>query len=539
MLLFEASKLPAHKKAEAAKKIRTLKDIKLPELKYFNSSPCANHEIPNPACQQCGVVFRKHQRVGVAWLYLAEKGLLADSVGTGKTIQAAGNLALMKQAGELEESKALVICRPAAVPQWESQLNRLLIDCPVIVGDGVKKKRIEKYMDASWEICVMSYQMVINDLEALDLAFNFQAVFMDDVDPLRNGDTATSYALNRISRKSPRIPILTGTPLQKRLQDLYNVLQPLNVRNVLGSPISFERRYLQKELVSEASSSGKITTSRKVVGYQHLDEFKEKISHLTLRRTASDIDDVDLPAVIPTNVFLEPYPLQMEKYNELKQGVLRIIKAHNAGEEIKRTTAIAKFIYGAQICGGLAALGEDDRPRTSVKLDWLEDKLVDGDLSDEKVVTFINFKNNVRALQARLDRHGVKYVTIWGENRSNADRFAAQQQFWNDPDCHVLIGTTSIEQSLNLQIARHLVNVDMIMNPSRMEQLAGRIRRDGSTHSSVYVHNLLTIGTQEEGYLPVLEREQALIDHIWDSRSELFAALSPLELLTLVGGSGR
>lgn len=532
-MLFEVGKLSAEKKAAAANRVRTLKDIKLPELKYFNSSPCSVHEITNPACQQCGVVFRKHQRVGVAWLYLAEKGLLADSVGTGKTIQAAGNIAMMKQAGELKEKKVLVICRPAAVSQWEAQLNRLLIDAPVIVGDGVKKKRIEKYLDASWEICVMSYQMLINDLEPLDTAFDFQGVFIDDVDPLRNGDTATSYAINRITRKVPRIPILTGTPLQKRLEDLYNVLQPFNIRNVLGSPISFERRYMQKELVTVGSSNA---TSRRVVGYRHLDEFKEKIAPFTLRRTASDIDDVDLPAVIPTDVFLEPYPLQMEKYNELKAGVLRIIKAE--GETVKRAAAMQQFIYGAQICGGLATLGEDDRPRTSVKLDWIEDKLT-GDLSDEKVVVFINFKNNVRALQARLEKHGIGYVTIWGESKGNADRFAAQQRFWNDPDCKVLIGTTSIEQSLNLQIARHLINADMIMNPSRMEQLAGRIRRDGSTHSSVYVHNLLTIGTQEEGYLPALEREQALIDFVWDSRSELFEALSPLELLRMIGGAGR
>ena len=535
-MLFEASKLPAAKKAAAANRVRTLKDVKLPDLKYFNSDPCANHEVPNPACQQCGVIFRAHQRVGVAWLFLAEKGLLADSVGTGKTIQAAGMLAIMKEAGELEEDKVLVICRPAAVPQWEDQLNRLLKDVKVIVGDGPKKKRIDKYLAADWNICVISYQMLINDLEALELAFNFRAVFIDDVDPLRNGDTATSYAINRITRKSARIPILTGTPLQKRLNDLYHVLQPLNIRDILGSPISFERRYLDKQTVTE-TSNGKMITSKRLVGYRHLDEFKEKIAHLTLRRTAADIDDVDLPAVISTNVFLDPYPLQMEKYNELKAGVLRIIKTE--GTEVKRATAIARFIYGAQICGGLAALGEADRPRTSVKLDWLEDKLVDGDLSEDKVVTFINFRNNVRALQARLDRAGVQYVTIWGENKNNAERYAAQQEFWQNPDCRVLIGTTSIEQSLNLQIARHLVNVDMIMNPSRMEQLAGRVRRDGSAHKSVYVHNLLTIGTQEEGYLPALEREQALIDHIWDSRSELFAALSPLELLQMIGGSSR
>lgn len=470
-------------------------------------------------------------------MFTAGSGLLADSVGTGKTIQAAGTAALIKESGKTEDgSKILVVCRPSAVPQWNMQLNRLLKDTHVIVGDGVKKKRIEKYMDANWEICVMGYQMLINDLEALDAAFNFEALFVDDVDPLRNGDTATAYAINRISRNTQHKYILTGTPLQKRLHDLYNVLQPLNIRNILGSPTTFERRYIQKDLVNEVSSTGNVSTKRKITGYRHLDEFKEKIAHLTLRRTADDIDDVDLPAVIPSNVFLEPYKAQQDKYRELQQGVLRIIK--DQGEEVKRATAIAKFLYGAQICGGLAMLGEPDRANTSIKLDWVEEKVVDGDLSDEKVVVFINFRNGVRALQQRLSRAGVGYSTIWGETKNNAERFAEQQRFWNDDSCRVMIGTTSIEQSLNLQVARHLINVDMIMNPSRMEQLAGRIRRDGSRYRSVYVHNLLTTGTQEERYLPALQREQALIDHIWDSRSELFETLSPLALLTMIGGTG-
>jgi SNF2 family DNA or RNA helicase len=462
--------------------------------------------------------------------------LLADSVGTGKTIQAAGTMAVMKQARELDSgSKILVVCRPAAVPQWASQLNRLLKGMKIIVGEGTRDKRVRKYREADWDILVMNYITLQNDLENLDMAFHFQAVFVDDVDPLRNGDTATAYAIKRISRTSPRVPILTGTPLQKRLQDLYNVLTPLGIRDVLGSPVSFERRYLQKQLVNEASGTGRVSTKRKVVGYQNLGEFKEKVAPYTLRRTAADIDDVKLPAITPANVFLEPYPSQMDKYKELRQGVLRIIKTE--GEEVKRATAVARFLYGAQICGGLAVVGEDDRPRTSIKLDWVEDKLT-GDLSDEKVVVFINFRKGVEALQRRLDRNGISHVSITGANRNNADRFAAQQKFWNDPDCKVIIGTTSIEQSLNLQIARHLINVDMIMNPSRMEQLAGRIRRDGSAYGTVFVHNLLTVGTQEEKYLPALEREQALIDYVWEDSSELFDALSPLEMLHMIGGSG-
>jgi SNF2 family DNA or RNA helicase len=535
-VLFDAYSLPEAKRIAVANKIRTVKDFKLPDLKYFNSTPCDFHKDLDPACQQCGVVFRKHQRVGVAWLFTAGQGLLADSVGTGKTIQAAGTTALLKEAGKMDSGgKVLVVCRPSAVAQWNMQLNRLLKDTKIIVGDGVKAKRIEKYQNSDWEVVVMGYQMLINDLERLDNAFEFTAMFVDDVDPLRNGDTSTAYAIKRISRYADHKYILTGTPLQKRLHDLYNVLQPLNVRDVLGSPIYFERRYIRKEAVSEVSSTGTVSVRNKVTGYRNLDEFKSKIAHLTLRRTADDIDDVDLPAVIPSNVFLEPYKSQMDRYKELQEGVLRIIKAE--GEEVKRATAIAKFGRGAQICGGLAMLGEPDRPQSSVKLDWLEEKLIDGDLSEEKVVVFIHFRNGVRALQARLARAGVGYTTIWGETKTNADRFAAQQQFWNDPDCRVLIGTTAIEQSLNLQVARHLVNVDMIMNPSRMEQLAGRIRRDGSKYKSVYVHNLLTVGTQEERYLPALQREQALIDHVWDSKSELFESLSPLQLLTMIGGS--
>jgi SNF2 family DNA or RNA helicase len=534
-VLFDAYSLPEEKRLAAARAIKNSPDIVLPKLKYFNSDPCDNHIELNPACNQCGVIFRKHQRIGVSWLYVAGNGLLADSVGTGKTIQAAGTMAILKEAQALKYgNKILVVCRPAAVEQWALQLRRLLKDTSIIVSSGVKAKRIEKYLVANWEVCVMSYQMLISDLEPLQNGFEFEAVFIDDVDPLRNNDTATAYAISRITKYVPHTYILTGTPLQKRLQDLYNVLQPLNIRDILGSPLTFERRYIQKELVNEVSNSGKVSTKRKVVGYKNLKEFKDKISHLTLRRTATDIDDVDLPAVIPTNIFLDLYKPQADKYKQLQQGVLRIMKEQ--GEEVKRATAIAKFLYGAQICGGLATLGEPDNAGTSVKLDWVEEKIVDGDLSDEKVVVFINFKNGVRALQARLDNHHITYSTIWGENKNNAVRFAEQQRFWNDPDCRILIGTTSIEQSLNLQIARHLINVDMIMNPSRMEQLAGRIRRDGSVYKSVYVHNLLTVGTQEERYIPALQREQALIDSVWDSKSELFESLSPLEMLAMIRG---
>lgn len=522
------------KRTAAAWKLRNSKDFNLPHLEYFNYDPCDKHDELVITCLNCGVKPRKHQRVGIGWLYLAKKGLIGDSVGTGKTVQAAGLIAALKESGELDESRCLVICRPGAVPQWYSQLSRFLTGINITVAAGSKKKRNERY-SAPWEVLLMGYQMLVRDIDKLNTHFNIQTIIVDDVDALRNFENKTAVAIKRISREANRAVVMSGTPLQKKLDDMHSYLEPVGGREVLGSRNVFRRRYIREESVNSISSNNVVSSSKKVTGYQYLDEFKERIAPLVLRRTADDIDDVDLPAIQPSNIFLDPYEAQMEKYRELRRGVLRIVSEE--GEKVKRATAIAKFLYGSQICTGLCAMGEPDLPGTSIKLDWLEDHLVDGDLSDEKVVVFINFKNTIRALQARLDNQGVQYETIWGEVTNKQARFESQDRFWRHPDKRVLIGTTAIEQSLNLQIARHLVNVDMILNPARMEQLAGRIRRDGSSYKTVYVHNLLTSGTQEEGYLPALEREQALIDHIWDSQNELFESLSPLALLQLIGNT--
>lgn len=533
-MLLDLNSISEDQRKAAAWKLRNLKDFNLPELKYFNYVPCTKHSELEISCLDCGVKPRKHQRVGIGWLYLAKKGLIGDSVGTGKTVQAAGLIAAIKEAGELDNSRCLVICRPGAVPQWYSQLNRFLNEVNVTVSAGPRKKRIERYL-APWEVLLMGYQMFIRDSDIINSTFNIGTIIVDDVDALRNFDTHTAVAINRVAKDANRAVVMSGTPLQKKLDDMHSYLSPVGGTEVLGSRNLFRKRFIREELTSIVSDSGKTRIGKKVKGYKNLDEFKDLIAPMVLRRTANDIDDVDLPAIQPSNIILDPYEAQRLKYAELKKGVLRIISEQ--GEQVKRATAIAKFLYGSQICTGLCAIGEPDLPGTSVKLDWLERTLVDGDLSDEKVVVFINFKNTIRALQNRLDSHGIGYETIWGEVTNKQARFDAQDRFWRNDNSRVLIGTTAIEQSLNLQIARHLVNVDMILNPARMEQLAGRIRRDGSAYKTVYVHNLLTSGTQEEGYLPLLEREQALIDHVWDAKSELFEALSPLALLQLIGST--
>ncbi len=521
-----------------ADRARVAHDISgFPELAFFNSSTCPAHAELNPLCMRCGIRLRRHQRVGIAWLYLAKKGLLGDSVGTGKTPQVAGVLAMCKEAGELEPHGTVIVCKAAAILQWEEQLNRMAPGISVAAAVGTKRKRLDIYQ-SWWEVVLVGPEILIRDRDAL-MQIDPKIVVYDDIDAMRHHSNKTAAVIKKLCERADRVIGIHGTPLQKRLPELHSFLEPVGGREIFGSEKAFRFRYIIKEPVriwttDDRTGRRASSTTLKDVALKNVDEFKRLVAPLVLRRTAADIDDVTLPAIQPNVVWLDPSLQQADRYAQLRLGVLR--KIREEGEQITRPAAMAQFTHGRQICSGLASLDQADSPGASAKLDWVTDKVIDGDLSEEKVVVFVYFRPNVEVLSRRLTAAGVGNVVMWSAERDPALRHRRVTRFRDDPACRVLIGTTTIEQSLNLQAARHIVLVDTILNPARVEQLVGRIRRDGSQYGTVYTHQLLLKGTQEDYYLEQLEREQAVSDYIWDERSEIFNALSPLQLMQMIGG---
>jgi SNF2 family DNA or RNA helicase len=532
------------RRADAA---RVSRDITLPPLQYWNYAPCAAHSAIEPGCQRCGVVFRRHQRVGISWLFLAKRGLLADPVGTGKTIQIAGLLAMLRENGEIPARRALIIARAAAIGQWQGELRRMVPGIQVTTATGTARQRQAKYTDP-WDVMIISPETLrlrnitsragttrAGDLEILE-HFDIGLVVYDDVDAMRHPESKTAYAVNRLCERADRVVGVHGTPLQKRPTELYSFLAPLGGLAMFGPISLFKHTFVATSTdyyeTRDRFGHTVVKQRTKESGIKNGARLKEMIAPMVLRRTPEQIDDVDLPVLQPHTVWLDPLPSQRARYAELQRGVLRSIRED--GENVTRAAAMAQFMHGWQICSGLATLDEG-QSGDSVKLDWACDRL-DGDLAADKVVVFVNFKPNVADLSARLTGLGIGHVVMWGNEASPRERAARLAAFRDDPACRVLIGTTTIEQSLNLQVARHLIAVDTILNPARMTQLAGRIRRDGSAHRTVYFHQLLLRGTQEEAYLALLRREQAVADYVWGEQSEIFEALTPLQLLRLVSG---
>jgi SNF2 family DNA or RNA helicase len=553
----EAARLSRDKRRQAAARVRQLHDIDpWPKLDWFNSDPCPRHAPDlDILCRQCGIEPRNHQRVGASWMYLGLPGMLTDTYGSGKTAQALLLLAMCKQTGELgPHNRAVVVTKAAGVyDPWANELKRLTPGLQVFVADAKSRDaRIRGYL-GNWEVVVISDRTLggahgrktqrEGDVEYLT-QFPVGILIYDDVDPMRNNETETSVAVNRLVAQCTRVHGLHATPLQKRLAELWCMLQPVGGREALGSLEYVKSRYVRTERRVIVTNDPKDKTGRKkirrVVHAENgvtsnprvLAEFRAKVAPLVLRRTAADFDDVKLPQIQYDPVLLDLSPRQRKRYDELSRGALRRLRA-DGGVEITVTEAGVAFMRGRQVCSGLASIDAGPAADDSAKLDWVMNALT-GDLCDEKAVVFVGFKANVAALSARLDAEGIGHVLIWSNETDGRERARRLERFRTDPGCRVLVGTIAIQTSLNLQVARHVIAVDTILNVQGMEQLIGRVRRVGSPYPTVWLHHLMARDTLEEAFLPMLRREGEMSDAVWDEEQSTFAGWSPRQMMRLV-----
>ena len=518
----------------AAKLVKKEPRIALPHLKYWNYDACEHHKEPTPSCEYrlCGGDFFDHQTVTISWLYYNRVGIVASVPGSGKTNVALGLAALLKERGELA-SRAIFVVQTPVTLQWLAEAERFTpkLKVKATYTGMTKDQRLAAYAEP-WDILIIGFHMLMQDIDTLAENFTPSLVVTDDVDPLLAHENTTHKAIVRLTEHAKRVVVMNASTIQVRLQQIHAAMVPFGGKQIWGSLDKFEGTYIRYEKVSEKTNKPGIYAVRlKEVGFRNWEQFKKTLEPWFIRYDYEDLSDVRMPMIMPPEyVWLDLHKAQRDKYEEVRQGVLRIVREH--GEEIKHTNALTMINYGQMICAGLPAFNEADGPQASVKLDWVMHKLAD-EWADRKIVVYIRNPGLIRAFQARLDNAGIGYGTIWGVESDPVIRAEQQKRFWNDSNCRVFIGTSAMERGLNLHIANIVVCVDMLLNPSRMEQIVGRTRRAGSPHERIFPFYLMAANTQEEKYLDVLQRRAALISQVWDSSVELFEQLSPLELLSM------
>ncbi|MBN1180081.1 MAG: DEAD/DEAH box helicase family protein, partial [Anaerolineae bacterium] len=450
-----------------------------------------------------------YQEEGMLHLTFGRRTLLADDMGLGKTVQAIAAAALLKQLRDIR--RVLVVCPASLKHQWAREIQRFTsLSAQVIEGNAIQRRTLYR---APEFFNIMNYELVHYDEEHLIQA-DFDLIILDEAQRIKNWRTKTADRIKRLP--SPYAFVLTGTPLENRLDELYSIFQFIDP-SILGPLWRFNERYYK----TERRSSG----SYKVLGHKNMDELRGRIAPYVLRRVRDEVL-LDLPERIDSNFFVEMTDRQWTAYYEYEQRVAQLMaraKRRPLTPE-EHHILLGSLIKMRLICNALALHDPEIKPedceKTAPKLRELRDILDDEIAGNgKKAILFSQWTRMLDLTEPVLQKLKLGWVKLTGDVPSNK-RGALIEQFFEDPKCKVFLSSDAGGVGLNLQAASMVVNLDLPWNPAVLDQRIARAHRHGQPHT-VNVVNLIARGTIEERLLDTLAAKRAVFDAALNEDSDV------------------
>ncbi len=437
-----------------------------------------------------------YQLDGIAFSVGAGRAVLADDMGLGKTIQGIGVAELLSQDADI--SKVLVICPASLKSQWNIEIKKFSNrSCQIILGSA--KDRPAQYdNDCFFTIC--NYEQVLRDILSIE-RINWDLIILDEAQRIKNWEAKTSQTIKAL--KSPFALVLTGTPLENRIDELFSVVEFIDDRR-LGPAFRFYNRY---RVVNEKG---------KVLGYKNLDDLRNRLKPLLLRRTRKKVIK-ELPPRTTTVLRIPPTDEQLDLHNGYKQIISTILsKKYLTEMDILR---LQKALLMCRMCADSTFLVEKTGTGYSSKLKELEtllDNLMSED--DRKIILFSEWTTMLNLIEPLLYDRKLDFVRLDG-SVPQKKRQALVHCFQNDPECKLFITTNAGSTGLNLQAANTVINVDLPWNPAILEQRIGRAHRMGQKRP-VQVFLLVTEETLEESLLNTLSAKHELSLAVLDPEAD-------------------
>ncbi len=453
--------------------------------------------------------LRDYQVEGFRWLCrLAHWGAgacLADDMGLGKTLQA---IAMLLRRGA--DGPALVIAPMSVCFNWEAELHRFAPTLnPRMFGAG---DRDAFFADLGpRDIVIVSYGLLHTEAERLQ-AVQWNTAILDEAQAIKNTMTKRSQAAMSLSADFRMI--LTGTPIENHLGELWNLFQFINP-GLLGSMEQFHQRFA---LPIERDHNRDVSQ-----------QLKRLVQPFLLRRTKTQVlselpprTEVTVPVTLPDDEAL--------LYEAARQRAVKEItkKTDDArGQHVKILAEIMRLRRAC--CHPSLLLPECNLP--GAKLTAFSETIDELIENKHKALVFSQFVDHLSILRAELDRKNIAYQYLDGST-SMKDRKKAVEAFQNGEGDVFLISLKAGGTGLNLTAADYVLHMDPWWNPAVEDQAADRAHRMGQLRP-VTIYRFITRGTIEDKILALHATKRDLADSLLEG-TDTTGRLSAEELLALI-----
>ncbi|MCK4293281.1 MAG: DEAD/DEAH box helicase [Planctomycetes bacterium] len=440
-----------------------------------------------------------YQREGALFAAKAGRSLIADDMGLGKTIEAIAVVEMLARTVGLE--RVLIICPTSLKHQWKEEIEKFC-NRSVEVVEGLIAKRARLYASESL-YKITNYDVIHRDLE---LIRNWapEMIILDEAQRIKNWKTRRAQSVKKLDSKYALV--LTGTPLENRLEELHSIVEFID-RFGLGPRFRFVAEH---QHLDEAG---------KVIGYHNLSRIAKSLESILVRRTKKEVLK-ELPERMEKNYFVPMTNEQMKHHEENRETVARIVAKWRRFGFLSETDQRILMIALQNMrmsCNSTYLL--DKETDYGVKADELMVVLEEiFERADTKAVVFSQWLGTHEILLDRLESFKRNYVLFHGRIPGPKRKYLIRQ-FKNDPDCRVFLSTDAGGVGLNLQNASAVINMDLPWNPAVLEQRIGRIHRLGQ-HRPVRVVNFVAQGTIEHGMLSLLSFKQSLFSGVLDKGND-------------------
>jgi SNF2 family DNA or RNA helicase len=436
-------------------------------------------------------------------LFASHRGrcILGDDMGLGKTVQTLAAVELLAREQRLE--RVLVVAPASVKYQWETEIHKCT-DRPVQVIDGGIEARRALYRQPTF-YRLINYEIAVRDLDELN-AWQPDLVVLDEAQRIKNWESKTSRAVKRL--RSRYAVVLTGTPLENKLEELYSIVQFVDDRR-LGPAFQFLHDH---RLIDDTG---------KILGYRNLEAIREKLAPILLRRTRAEVLS-QLPARTDTRVYVEMAEEQRGPYAEHQQTLARLLQKKYF-TEVDRRRILACVTNLRMLCDSTHLL--DHQTNVSPKLEELAELLrellgsTEEGAPPRKVVVFSQWEQMLRLAAEVVEGLGLGFACLHG-SVPGKERRGLLESFRNDPECRVLLSTDAGGTGLNLQAADTVINLEPPWNPAVLEQRVARVHRMGQ-HRPVQVFHLITRDSIEERVLATLEQKRSLFEGLFGDDNEV------------------